>query len=106
MRGGFFCHYRSALLLIFVFLFATQTARAQLFTDEAARQQARENANQIDKITAALRALNESVSGLLEHKKNARRQTGELLPTIQGLEQQLRELRGRIDELHQQQKTE
>ena len=116
MRVFSFCRRFIAAFLLALVLVAPQmprTAQAQLFTDSAARQQGLENADRIDKITAAIRALNEgneawekSVAELVERDKKTRQQISELLRKIQELEQQSREFRGLVDELQQQQSSE
>ena len=74
------------------------TAEAQLFADETARKQAVRNSNEIESIKSLLRELNSSVQIL----EKARDQSIILTQKSQAMEQQVRRLGGRLEELERQ----
>ena len=85
-------------LSCFILLFSiplTTPAVAQLFTDDIARELARENESQIESIKSLLRELNQNL-------EKVRQQSTLLTQKNQALEENLRSIGGMIEELQQQ----
>ena len=78
--------------------FASPTAWAQLFADEAAREQAVENAKKIKALEGVVRDQNDIVQGIENRNADFLKRATIQTQKIQGIEERLRSLAGRIDE--------
>ena len=79
-------------------VFASPAAWAQLFADEAAREQAVKNAEEINTLKGVIRDQNEIIQGIENRNADFLKRATIQTQKIQGIEEQLRSLAGRIDE--------
>ena len=90
----------SALLrsAAFALLLTTATAQAQLFSDDAAREQAAKNAAEVADLKRALAQVNQNAEKALADAQAVRRQFAAAQTKIQELEARNRGLQGALDE--------